>query len=256
MGIFERKLVVLGAGWLGQALCLNRLQQNWQVQGTHRSAEHQEEFLRQFVLQNEQLIHQLDLENAWWVCAMPPRSRQPESNYQATLERSLKLAKAMNAQGFLLCSSTGVYDPSANIYDEASDITASGERQQRLIDAEQSVLNAGGKVLRLAGLVGPGREPGRFVAGKQLNSSSQQVVNMVHQQDVINAIVTVLEQWQTAAPIYNVVNPAHPSKADYYKQKCAQYGTPAPTFTSDVKAERIINGSAIESLGFNYQFDI
>lgn len=256
MDIFERKLVVLGAGWLGKALCLNRLQDNWQVQGTHRSAEHQEEFLRQFVLQRDQLIHQLDLGNAWWVCAMPPRSRQHDNNYQTTLERSLELSQTMNAQGFLLCSSTGVYDPSAKTYDETSNITASGERQQRLLDAEQSVLGAGGKVLRLAGLVGPGREPGRFIAGKQLNSSSQQVVNMVHQQDVINAIVTVLENWQTAAPTYNVVNPEHPSKADYYKQKCAQYGTPAPTFNSDDKAERIINGSAIESLGFNYQFDI
>ncbi len=256
MGTFERKLVVLGAGWLGRALCLDRLQQNWQVQGTHRSAQHQDDFLRQLVLQDEQLIHQLDLDNAWWVCAMPPRSRQRESNYQATLEHSLKLAKTMNAQGFLLCSSTGVYDPSAKTYDETSDITSSGERQQRLIDAEQSVLKADGKVLRLAGLVGPEREPGRFVAGKQLNSSSQQVVNMVHQQDVINAIITVLEHWQTAAPIYNVVNPVHPSKADYYQQKCAHYGTVPPTFTSDSSVERIIDGSAIESLGFNYQFDI
>ncbi|MFM9597444.1 hypothetical protein ACKI1O_49920, partial [Streptomyces scabiei] len=89
------------------------------------------------------------------VCAMPPRSRQHDSNYQATLEHSLKLAKAMNAQGFLLCSSTGVYDPSAKTYDETSNITASDERQKRLINAEQSVLKAGGKVLRLAGLVGP-----------------------------------------------------------------------------------------------------
>ena len=256
MGESKQRLVVLGAGWLGKALCINQQENGWLVQGTHRSEAHSHDFLRQLELKNDYLHHQLDLENAWWVCAMPPRSRHADSNYQATLERSFALAKQMNMQGFILCSSTAVYGNNEQVYDEKSNIIVAGERQQRLVDAEQYVLNNGGKVLRLAGLMGPNRDPGQFVAGKELSGSSQQVVNMVHQQDVINAIVTVCEHWQVAGSTYNVVNPSHPSKVDYYTQKCTQNGTPPPTFLSHEKAERIIDGSAIESLGFTYQFDI
>lgn len=250
------QLIVLGAGWLGQPLCLQQLAKGWDVQGTHRSAEHQHAFQRQLVFADQQLAHQLDLHNAWWVCAIPPRSRHADSHYLATLKLAIELAGTMNAKGFLLCSSTAVYAQDNLTYTEQSEIKVSTARQQPLIDAEQLVLNAGGKVLRLGGLIGPEREPRRFVAGKELQSSSNQTVNMVQQQDVINAIVTVLENWQVAASIYNVVNPAHPTKADYYQQKCQQYGTTPPTFTSDESAERIIDGSAIESLGFNYQFAI
>ncbi len=249
-------LVVLGAGWLGQALCIDAQKQGWQVQGAHRSDTHQFDFERQFVLQNGELQHQVDLQNAYWVCAIPPRSRDSESDYPQVLEQALKLATELNCKGFLLCSSTGVYDQEPGVYSESSDISGTNERQIKLYDAEEQVLEQQGKVLRLAGLLGPNREPGRFVAGKELKTSSQQVVNMVHQQDVINAIYAVLNNWSQGQSIYNVVNPAHPTKADYYAQKCELYGTQMPSFSSNEVAERKVIGSAIEALGFSYQYGI
>ena len=172
------------------------------------------------------------------------------------MQAGLELAKQLNCKGFILCSSTGVYPTDNGHYDESTVINCQSARQQLLFDAEQLVLNAGGKVLRLAGLVGPGRDPGKFVAGKELSSSSQQVVNMVQQQDVIAAIFSVIENWPSASSIYNVVNPAHPTKADYYQQKCTEQGNQPPTFTSHDKGERLIDGSAIESLNFRYQAPI
>ncbi|MDC3189589.1 NADP-binding protein [Pseudoalteromonas elyakovii] len=256
MAVSDNKIVVLGAGWLGQALCLKAKELAWQVQGTHRSSEHEHDFQRQFAFVGDELKHDVSLKNAWWVCAIPPRSRSSESNYLATLQAGLELAKQLNCKGFILCSSTGVYPTDNGHYDESTTINCQSARQQLLFDAEQLVLNAGGKVLRLAGLVGPGRDPGKFVAGKELSSSSQQVVNMVQQQDVIAAIFSVIENWSSASSIYNVVNPAHPTKADYYQQKCAEQGNQPPTFTSHDKGERIIDGSAIESLSFRYQAPI
>ena len=252
----NNKLVVLGAGWLGSALCVEAKKLAWQVQGTHRSSEHEHDFQRQFALEGTVLKHDVSLEDAWWVCAIPPRSRSSESNYLATLQAGLELAKQLNCKGFILCSSTGVYPTDNGHYDESTTINCQSARQQLLFDAEQLVLNAGGKVLRLAGLVGPGRDPGKFVAGKELSSSSQQVVNMVQQQDVIAAIFSVIGNWSSASSIYNVVNPAHPAKADYYQQKCAEQGNQPPTFTSHDKGERLIDGSAIESLNFRYQAPI
>jgi nucleoside-diphosphate-sugar epimerase len=79
---------------------------------------------------------------------------------------------------------------------------------------------------------------------------------MVHQQDVINAIFAVIAHWQVGQNIYNIVNPEHPTKADYYALKCKQHGGEMPKFTSDEKAERKVIGSAIEALDFNYQYGI
>lgn len=250
------KLVVLGAGWLGHALCVRAQKAGWQVQGTHRTDVHESNFERQFTLEDGQLVHQIDLQDAYWICAIPPRSRDSESNYLETLTAALTLSKKLNAKGFLLCSSTGVYDQEPGLYSESSDISCTNERQIKLYEAEEQVLEHDGKVLRLAGLLGPSREPGRFVAGKELNTSSEQVVNMVHQQDVINAIFAVIEHWQVGQNIYNVVNPAHPTKAEYYAVKCAEHGGELPRFTSDDKAERKVIGSAIEALGFTYQYGI
>jgi len=256
MAVSDNKIVVLGAGWLGQALCIKAKELAWQVQGTHRSREHEHDFQRQFAFAGDELVHDVSLEEAWWVCAIPPRSRSSESNYLATLQAGLELAKQLKCKGFILCSSTGVYPADNGHYDESTAINCQSARQQQLFDAEQLVLSAGGKVLRLAGLVGPGRDPGKFVAGKELSSSSQQVVNMVQQQDVIAAIFSVLENWSSASSIYNVVNPSHPTKADYYQQKCTEQGNQPPTFTNHEKGERIIDGSAIESLNFRYQMSI
>ncbi|MCF6435472.1 NADP-binding protein [Pseudoalteromonas sp. MMG022] len=250
------KLVVLGAGWLGRPLCVQAMAKGWQVEGTRTQPRQEDEFERILHLDGALLQHNVTLRDAWWVCAIPPRARSEKSNYLATLEQSLLLSKKLDCQGFLLCSSTGVYSNDSGCYSEQSETSLASSRQHVLVSAEQQVLSYGGKVLRLAGLVGQGREPGRFVSAKQLRSSSQGSVNMVQQQDVLNAVFTVLNNWHEAKDIYNVCYPSHPSREAYYQQKCEQLGTPAPTFASDEKVERIIDGTAICQLGFNYQHPI
>ena len=66
----------------------------------------------------------------------------------------------------------------------------------------------------------------------------------------------VLEHWHQGQSIYNVVNPSHPCKRDYYAQKCQQHGGEMPRFTGTDTAERKVLGSAIEALGFSYQYAI
>ncbi|KAF7769029.1 hypothetical protein PCIT_a3570 [Pseudoalteromonas citrea] len=250
------RLVVVGAGWLGHPLCQQARDLDWQVEGTRRSPDEAVSFERYLAMPNEHIEHTLSLHDAWWVCALPPRARHADSKYLLMLQQALALSKTMSARGFLLCSSTGVYSNAEGIYSEYSDLDTSTERQQVLVTAEELVTSQQGKVLRLAGLVGPGREPGNFVAGKTLKSSSQSLVNMVHQQDVINAIFTVLSQWRAAQPIYNVCNAWHPTRTQYYQKKCQALNTLVPEFSSAEKVERIIDGSAICQLGFEYHHTI
>jgi len=249
-------LVVLGAGWLGGALIEKAQQQQWLVQGTSRHQENLNEVIRQFALQEDKLIHSVDLKDAYWVCAIPPRARHADSNYLETLSAALRLSDKLACKGFLLCSSTGVYSEQDGTYTESGELDSETTRKKILLEAEQRVLDAKGKVLRLAGLVGPNREPGQFVAGKTLKSSSQATVNMVHQADVVAAIETVILNWEKANAVYNVCHPNHPARQDYYQQRCAKLGTQPPSFASDTASTRVIDGSAIEALGFSYQAEI
>ncbi|NOU52781.1 NADP-binding protein [Pseudoalteromonas sp. JBTF-M23] len=252
------KLVVLGAGWLGKPLCLMAKEKGWQVEGTRTRPAHEEGYERVFCLTNDKLHSNVSLEDAWWVCAIPPRARQKDSNYLSLLNEALSLSKKLNRKGFLLCSSTGVYPNENGRYTEQFDVLSKdvSTRQNILVSGEKQVLSDGGKILRLAGLVGPNREPGRFVAGKQLSSSSQGLVNMVHQQDVLNAIFCIFDNWLQAEDIYNVCHPEHPTRLSYYQEKCDKWGSQMPMFASDERTERIIDGSRISQLGFSYQFDI
>ncbi|MFY8273895.1 NADP-binding protein [Pseudoalteromonas sp. SSDWG2] len=252
----DKKLVVIGAGWLGDALALTAMDQGWQVQATHR---HQgsKSYERTFVLNEQgQLEHNVSLEDAYWVCAMSPGMRMGPSNYFESVEQALALSHSMRAKGFVLCSSTGIYDTSSGEYDESSALALGTERQQRLHKAEQLAVSASAKVVRLGGLVGPHREPGRFVSGKALSSHGDDVVNMVHQQDAVNGILAILSNYERSDDIYNIVHPSHPKKSEYYRKHCQAQGTEEPSYTASDATQRLIHGSAIEQLGFNYQYDI
>ncbi|KAF7787408.1 hypothetical protein PRUB_a4783 [Pseudoalteromonas rubra] len=252
----HNKLVVAGAGWLGMPAAEAAAEQGWQVQATRRQP-HSSALSRQLVHDGTRLVHDVSLQHAFWLCAMPPGARREDSNYLVTLEATLALATELQMQGFLLCSSTGVYADADGVYSEQGALAATDSQRQRILQqAEQLVLSHGGKVLRLAGLVGPGREPGQFIAGKTLRSSSQELVNMVHQADVVSAIMSVLTHWPQARAIYNVCAPSHPFKQDYYQAHCAQAGTQPPSFASDNSKARIIDGAAISELGFSYQHAI
>ncbi|WP_440054404.1 NADP-binding protein [Pseudoalteromonas sp. T1lg65] len=257
MTVKEKQLVVLGAGWLGQPLCSLFSNAGWHVEGTRTEQHHNFSWQRQFKLEESNLSHNLTLADAYWVCAVPPRARHADSNYLKTLEVALQLAEQMQSKGFLLCSSTGVYPSTGGCYDESSELAdKSNSRVSILRTAEEMVFNAQGKVLRLAGLQGPQREPGRFIAGKELPSAAQGCVNMVHQGDVLNAIKVVLDNWDEAETVYNICYPEHPTREDFYRHHCALQGTELPTFRQQHEHSRIIDGSRITKLGFSYQFPI
>lgn len=247
-------IIILGAGWLGKPLAECFASDGRPVEATSRTPA-SNRLSRQFRLDDDTLTHTLSLKGAYWICAIPPRASDPDSQYLKLLEKALELSTSLSAEGFLLCSSTGVYSEQDGDYDEEGQLARPiSKRISVLLEAEQKVLAYGGKVLRLAGLIGPGREPGKFVAGKTLSSSANACVNMVHQQDVINAISTIINDWRNARPIYNLCFPHHPSRQDYYQAHCA--ATEAPSFIRDTQERRIIIGSAIEELGFRYKHPI
>jgi len=246
-------VVVLGSGWLGNELSANLQQIGVVTQETCRSSKlAHEKSIHYFNVNNKSdLEHNISLENAYWISCITPKD-----NYIETLEHAVKLATKLKMKGFLLCSSTGIYPSIPGEYNELSELTLVTGRQKLLNEAEQAVLKLAefGKVVRLAGLMGAKRHPGRFVSGKHLKSSGMATVNMVHQKDVINGILCLLKQWSSPEQVFNLVTPDSPTKQEFYQQACSQLEVQPPSFELNKSETRIIDGRKITQLGFEYQY--
>ena len=158
----------------------------------------------------------------------------------------------------LFVSSTSVY-PNVNRAvretDTSEEVKASG---QALLTTERMVQEQPGiatTVLRFCGLFGPDRNPGRFLAGKTLNSSGQVPVNMIHLDDCIRIIVQIVER-ETWGEIFNACADEHPAKEDFYGVAAQQLGFNPPQFAAtEEDAYKVVDSTKLkERLGYQFVY--
>ncbi|RMF28584.1 MAG: hypothetical protein D6765_05805, partial [Bacteroidetes bacterium] len=111
-------------------------------------------------------------------------------------------------------------------------------------------------ILRMGGLVGPGREAGRFLAGKKAIPHPERRVNLVHLDDCLGAVRAVLES-QAWGQTFNVVAPGHPTRKAFYTRQALQAGLEPPEFlppTSEGPAGKVVSSEKLQQLpGFAFQ---
>jgi nucleoside-diphosphate-sugar epimerase len=78
------------------------------------------------------------------------------------------------------------------------------------------------------------------------------LVNLVHLNDVIEAIKTILKQnkWNE---IYNVCSGEHPTKHDYYSKASMERSLPLPIFEFSQKVGKKVKSDKIEK-DLNFRF--
>ena len=132
------------------------------------------------------------------LCVAPSRSRGDDhaALYPAAARGAVRLAEALGARTLLYTSSTGVYGTGdGSDVDENTSVGDADDRQRALVDAERTVLEAGGIgslrpiVLRVAGLYGPGRDPARRFRGADAPAEPQddRWCNFAWRDDVVAA---------------------------------------------------------------------
>jgi nucleoside-diphosphate-sugar epimerase len=187
---------ILGCGWYGLALAKALMARGETVKGSTTSAE------KLMALKAEGIIPfliDLSADEAAYdtnffrcdvlVIAIPPKSRSGEGGeYVPKLQRVINAINQHQIKKVILISSTGVYaDLNMKVNEVAAPQpnTASGKI---LLEAEelfrqQTAFKA--TVIRFGGLIGPGRDPGRFFAGKKDIPNGLAPVNMIHLDDCI-----------------------------------------------------------------------
>ncbi|HGW5506114.1 TPA: SDR family oxidoreductase [Citrobacter koseri] len=264
-----KKVAIVGLGWLGMPLAMSLTARGWQVTGTKTTQDGVEAArmsgiesypLRlepELVCETDDLDALMDVDAL--VITLPARRSGPgEDFYRQAIQEVVDSALAYHVPRIIFTSSTSVYGDVHGIVKETTPrnpVTASGRILKELEDWLHNLPGTSVDILRLSGLVGPGRHPGRFFAGKTA-PDGQQGVNLVHLEDVIAAI-TLLLQAPKGGHIYNICAPSHPARNVFYPQMARLLGIEPPHFLESQSNDKgkIIDGSRIcNELGFEYQY--
>lgn len=270
---------IIGCGWLGKALAASLIEQGTSVLATSSQQSNVEQLNEQGIEAQQLLLPssikqlgQHDIFNQQClVIAITPKFRQGQTDYGIKVEQLVDAAKEQGiVQRIILLSSTAVYQGFEGLVDENTNLNLvesslvesspvkadSVEKAPILYTAEQAVLNfyRQGSVLRLAGLVGPERHPGKFLLAKRTLKNSTAPVNLIHQQDAVGLILSLL---MSASPqgVFNGVSDTHVTKALYYQAAAKSLGVELPTFSADkvLDSTRIVSGDkAKQQLGYSF----
>lgn len=138
------------------------------------------------------------------------------------------IAAMKGTERLLFTSSTAVYpQDDGSVVDESSEVRAEGTARF-LLEGEALVHAAGGTVLRLAGIYGPGRDRiVRMVKDGSARLGSGAFGNRIHQRDCAGALMHLLTL-PAPAPTYVGVDLAQDPLDEVYTFVAAELGVPAP----------------------------
>lgn len=255
---------ILGCGWFGSALAKALIADGLQVKGSTTSHAKMDELaalgIRPYIVNfssNEKIY-----DNSFFDCdvlwiAIPPKSRSGEGAiFIEKVKSIINAIKQFAIQKVVFISSTGVYADSNQHVNEQTDPQPNTEAGRILFEAENLFFNEESfktTVIRFAGLIGPGRNPGRFFAGKKEIPNGDAPVNLIHLDDCIGISKAILAR-QAFGYLFNGCSPKHPTRADFYTQAALDSGLEKPEFIRELNEWKIVESvNAVAILNYQYR---
>lgn len=263
------KIGIIGCGWLGLPLLEALVEDEHTVWGTSRSKETLARVAAgggravQLSLPGplpEALMADFDA----LIITLPPGGRQLGEDapavYLERLEALAPLLQGATPPHVIYTSSTGVYGTASGAVDETTPTAPVTHSGRAVVAAERWLDNlpVPTTILRLAGLVGPDRHPGRFYGGRsRAIPAADAPVNLVHREDVIAALKTLLAQKPTVhtTAVYNVCAAAHPAKGTFYATASAALGLSVAGQEPGGEDGKIIGSDKLRALGWQPKWD-
>ncbi len=230
---------IIGLGWLGLPLAKQLQRTGFKVKGSTTSADKVVD-LNQAGIEAYRLILNpaptgdlkdlLDTDTL--VINVPPKAGKFGEDFHP--EQIRYLAEAIiqsDIKHIIYVSSTSVYPELNRTVVETDVVLPDQSGAPALVQAEQLVLAFAPEkvvtVLRCGGLMGYNRIPGKYVAGKTIDSGDVPV-NYLHQDDAVGILLTLIQERMQG--VFNAVAPKHPVRKDIYQKSCTDFGYDQPTF--------------------------
>lgn len=256
---------ILGCGWFGLALAKSLLQEDVTVKGSTTSESKLSQLadagIAPYLIQIDRSAGKTDAEFFdcdLLVVSIPPKIRAGEG--AAFLRKINNIIESINKHPIpqvIYISTTGVYGDLAMELNEDSDPQPDTENRKLLLQAEelfQSQANFKTTIVRFGGLVGPGRHPGRFFAGKKDIANGQAPVNLIHQADAVGVVMAIIYK-EHFGQVFNGCSPDHPSRSDFYTSVAKHGGFELPEFRDELQGWKIVNSIKVKEM-LNYDFKV
>lgn len=260
------RISLLGCGWLGYPLALDLISRGYELKGSTTSPEKLPLFksvgIEPYLVQFDSLVETPDLSEFLnsdiLIIAIPPGRRSVDglANYRKMAQQLRKQLGTSPVSKVIFISSTSVYPESNTILNEFSEIAPETESGLVLAETEAllSELSMQVILLRLSGLIGPNRMPGRFFAGQKNVPNGLAPVNMIHLDDAVSLINCLIDS-TTAKGVYLGCSPSHPTKEDFYTLAAKVEHLVPPVFISEMIKWKIISCErTIHELNFKYKY--
>ena len=256
---------ILGCGWYGKALALALIKDHFSVKGSVTSEDKfqilQQEGIRPYLLKlgNEDLPMPQDFFNCdILVISIPPRTRSGEGDsYLAKLSAVINSILMNGVKKVIYISSTGVYSEQNKTVTELDEPLPDNASGHILLDAEKlfsKQTEFKTTIIRFGGLVGPGRHPGRFFAGKTAIPNGKAPVNMIYQSDAVGITEAIITQDLFGYTV-NACAPDHPEKGTFYPMMASLGGYPIPQFIDELQNWKLVESVYLKTL-LNYKFQV
>ena len=258
---------IIGCGWLGKALARELIQNNFPVMVTttreEKAAELTQAGLEARVLTLPQQVLPLSEHDIFssrqLVICITPQLKKGRTDYPEKVAQLVAAAEKNAVEKVILISTSSVYNGLAGEVYEDAVLDMAANKVAILAEAEQSVLDFNGlsAVVRMTGLIGPGRHPGRFLAGKKDLANPDAAVNLIHQSDALGLIMCLLKQTGVQG-VFNGVANTRMSRQHFYQQAAAILDLPCPAFNEQDRGSlgKQINGDkGRRELSYDYRYD-
>ncbi|MFM7467637.1 MAG: NAD(P)-binding domain-containing protein [Crocinitomicaceae bacterium] len=243
-----KRILLIGAGWLGKQITETLIKNGYEVAISSRSKEKLKAFCENCTkicvsFDQGKCIFSEDISQYEQVIICLPPIPAYADSIQSIANKLSPDTK------IIFTSSTGIYEESAEIIDENSKI----KHDHILWQVEKIIRNRKSySILRLGGLIGPGRHPVKHLLTKPYLDGGKNVVNLIHSFDICSAILHVLNDTKLQST-YNLVSPHHPSRGDYYTEAAKELAEKKLVVDYILSENKQVDGSKIvKELGFNY----
>ncbi|MFY0599874.1 MAG: SDR family NAD(P)-dependent oxidoreductase [Cyclobacteriaceae bacterium] len=230
------RISILGCGWLGLPLGAALSENGFHVMGSTTRSEKlnliKQNGISPFLISLDKMTSESApfFETEILIVTIPPGNASNPENYFDQLKAILSFCEKGSVKHTIFVSSTSVY-PSENKEVREKDASESALTRSgvSLLNAEKLFDSADNTTIRLSGLVGDNRNPGRWFAGKKNLKGGNIPVNMIHLEDCIGVIEMIIraDHW---GQVFNACAPDHPLKKDYYPKLASDLGLEPPRF--------------------------
>jgi nucleoside-diphosphate-sugar epimerase len=221
------KLLLIGQGYLGQAITRFFRENGWDVTATSLSGGND---TLACDIGNPDDVAKLPAADFIVHCAASGRGGA-EAYQHVYVDGCLNLTKKFPGIPLLFTSSTSVYSQTdGSIVTEESPAIPERETGQLLLAAENITLAANGIVARLAGIYGPERSVilKKFLSGEAvIEEEGQRFLNQIHRDDAARAILHLAAS-DIRGEVFNVSDSTPLTQRECYAAMCRIFSRPLP----------------------------